>query len=93
MESSVNKVLGLFLRVIFARLRVNFTRISFCVQALSVNLTAGSMCSSCFSNVSDLARKSVDASIRMATELLMLIGLLEFIILFCSAVLMTPYGI
>ena len=42
---------------------------------------------SCFPNVLIVALKSVDASIRMATELLMLIGLLKFLTLFCSPVL------
>ncbi len=40
-----------------------------------------------FSNVFDLALKSVDASIRMAMELLMLSGMLKFFVLFSSAVL------
>ena len=50
---------------------------------------------SCFPNVLIVALKSVDASIRMATELLMLSGLLKFSILFCSAVLdlMNTYDI
>ena len=46
-----------------------------------------------FSNVFDLALQSVDESIRMATELLMLSGLLKFFIFFCIALLINPYDI
>lgn len=46
-----------------------------------------------FSNVFDLALQSVDESIRMATELLMLGGLLKFFTLLCIAMLINPYDI